>query len=209
MRDEAELIRAAVTGDRRAFETLVVLKRERVVRTAYQVTGDLEDARDVAQQVFLRLWKVLPRFDPERKFDTWLYRITVNAAIDHLRSRGPQGVLQPLPDDPSRLASVSTSGEAERAIDLDQLQKVFSRLAARLAPRQRAAFVLREIEGLETAEVARILGVRESTVRNHLHQARRVLQAGIRRDYPSLVPRTTSTPAAADESDDIDEGSES
>jgi RNA polymerase sigma-70 factor (ECF subfamily) len=189
MRDEAELIRAAIGGDRRAFETMVVLKRERVVRTAYQVTGDLEDARDVAQQVFIRLWKVLPKFDPERKFDTWLYRITVNAAIDHLRSRGPQGVLQPLPDDPSRLEGAATAGGAERAVDLEELQRVFSRLAAKLAPRQRAAFVLREIEGFETAEVARILNVRESTVRNHLHQARRVLRAGIRRDYPSLVPR--------------------
>ena len=192
MRDEAELIRAATAGDRRAFETLVVLKRERVVRTAYQVTGDLEDARDVAQWVFLRLWKVLPRFDPARRFDTWLYRITVNAAIDHLRSRGPQGALQPLPDDPSLLEDAATSGQTERAFDLGELQKVFLKLAAQLAPRQRAAFVLREIEGLETAEVAKILGVRESTVRNHLHQARRILQAGLRRDYPGLVPRSAN-----------------
>jgi RNA polymerase sigma-70 factor (ECF subfamily) len=193
MRDEAELIRAAMGGDRRAFEALVVLKRERVVRTAYQVTGDLEDARDVAQWVFLRLWKVLPRFDPARRFDTWLYRITMNAAIDHLRRRGPQGTLQPLPDDPSLLEDVAASGQAERAVDLGELQKVFLKLAAQLAPRQRAAFVLREIEGLETAEVARILGVRESTVRNHLHQARRILQAGLRRDYPGLVPRSADT----------------
>ena len=82
MRDESELIRAAVRGDARAFEDLVLLKREQVLRTAYQVTGDLEDARDVAQRVFLRLWKILDRFDPARKFDTWIYRITVNAAID-------------------------------------------------------------------------------------------------------------------------------
>lgn len=198
MRDEAELIRAAIGGDREAFETLVVLKRERVVRTAYQVTGDLEDARDVAQWVFLRLWKVLPRFDPERRFDTWLYRITVNAAIDHLRTRGPKGAIQPLPDDPADLERAATAGNAERALDLELLQKVFLRLAARLAPRQRAAFVLREIEGMETAEVARVLGIRESTVRNHLHQARRILQAGIRRDYPGLVPSS----AAGDEDEE-------
>jgi RNA polymerase sigma-70 factor (ECF subfamily) len=187
-----------MSGDRRAFEALVVLKRERVVRTAYQVTGDLEDARDVAQWVFLRLWKVLPRFDPTRRFDTWLYRITMNAAIDHLRTRGPQGTLQPLPDDPSILEDAAASGEAERAVDLGELQKVFLKLAGQLAPRQRAAFVLREIEGLETAEVARILGVRESTVRNHLHQARRILQAGLRRDYPGLVPRS-ATPGAEED----------
>jgi len=187
MRDEADLIRAAAAGERRAFEDLVLLKRERVIRTAFQVTGDLEDARDVAQQVFLRLWKVLPRFDPERRFDTWLYRITVNAAIDLLRAQGPRGAVQPLPEDPSLLGA-DPGGGAERTLDVEELQRAFLKLASRLAPKQRAAFVLREIEGLETSEVARILNVRESTVRNHLLQARRTLRADIEREYPGLVP---------------------
>ena len=186
MRDEADRIRAATEGDRKAFDELVRLKRERVVRTAYQVTGDLEDARDVAQLVFLRLWKILPRFDPQKRFDTWLYRITVNAAIDLIRTRGPKGAIQPLPDDPVYPA---VQDGPERAIDLGKLQKIFLRLAARLAPKQRAAFVLREIEGLKTSEVAGILGVRESTIRNHLHQARRQMRGWIEREYPGLVPR--------------------
>ena len=104
MREEQELIRAAVEGDRKAFDDLVCLKRERVVRTAYQVTGDWDDALDVAQGVFLKLWQGLERYDASRRFDTWLYRITVNAAIDLIRARGPKGMLQPLPDDPSSLA---------------------------------------------------------------------------------------------------------
>ncbi len=186
MREEDELIRAAVGGDLGAFDELVLRKRERVVRTAFQVTGDLEEARDVAQAVFLRLWKVLRRFDPGRRFDTWLYRITVNLAIDQLRTHGPKGFLQPLPEDPTALAT-PTGPTPEEALDLASLERAFLRLAARLAPKQRAAFVLREIEGLPTEEVARALGVRESTVRNHLHQARRVLRAGLERDYPALA----------------------
>jgi len=186
MRDEGELIRAAVGGDLLAFDELVLQKRERVVRTAFQVTGDLEEAKDVAQAVFLRLWRVLRRFDPGRRFDTWLYRMTVNLAIDQLRTHGPKGMLQPLPVDPSALASAA-GPTPERALDLASLERAFLRLAARLAPKQRAAFVLREIEGLETGEVARVLGVRESTVRNHLHQARRILRAGLERDYPALA----------------------
>ncbi len=187
MRDEAELIREAARGDAGAFEELVLLKRERVVRTAYQITGDLEDARDVAQWVFVRLWKVLRRFDPGRRFDTWLYRITVNAAIDLLREKGPRGALQPLPEDASALAA-DRAPSAERAVDLKELQRAFLRLASRLAPKQRAAFVLREIEGLSTEEVARALDVRESTVRNHLLQARRLLRDGLEREYPALIP---------------------
>lgn len=188
MRDEQELIRAAA-GDRQAFDELVRLKRERVVRTAFQVTGNLDDALDVAQAVFLKLWQGLDRYDPRRRFDTWLYRITVNAAIDMLRSRGPKGHLQPLPEDPSDLhVERADERNAEESVDLGRLQQLFTRLAAGLAPKQRAAFVLREIDGHSTAEVARIMNVTESTVRNHLFQARKILRAGIEREYPEWVP---------------------
>jgi RNA polymerase sigma-70 factor (ECF subfamily) len=159
-----------------------------VVRIAYQVTGDWEDAVDVSQGVFVRLWKGLRRYDPSRRFDTWLYRITVNAAIDLVRSRD-RG-LQPLPDEPLELPATSAGPGAESALDLAELRRAFARLSARLAPKQRVAFVLREIEGHETAEVARIMNVAESTVRNHLLQARRVLRLGLEREYPGLVPES-------------------
>ena len=188
MLDEDELIRAAAAGGRAAFDELVRLKRERVVRVAYQITGDWEDALDVSQGVFLKLWHGLGRFDPRRRFDTWLYRITVNTAIDHYRSSGPRGMIQSLPEEPSDLAAVEST--VERELDLGRLQKAFLHLAGRLAVKQRTAFVLREIEGLETAEVARIMGVAESTVRNHLLQARKVLRSGLVREYPGLVPRS-------------------
>jgi RNA polymerase sigma-70 factor (ECF subfamily) len=189
MRDDedlTDLIRAAAGGDRRAFEDLVLRKRDRVVRTAFQITGNLEDAKDVAQGVFLRLWRVLQRFDLEKRFDTWLYRITVNAAIDCVRERGPKGILQALPEDAGDRLRDQAKGPDE-LFDLAQLQRAFLRLAARLAPKQRATFVLKEIEGLETVEVARVLGVTESTVRNHLLQARRILRDGLTRDYPGLT----------------------
>jgi RNA polymerase sigma-70 factor (ECF subfamily) len=191
MRDDAELadlIRAAAGGDRSAFEKLVLSRRERVVRTAFQITGDLEDAKDVAQGVFLRLWKVLRRFDPGRRFDTWVHRITVNAAIDLLRERGPKGAIQPLPENPEELGAVPADPSA--SLDTAALQRAFLRLAGALAPRQRAIFVMREIEGLDTPAIARALGVTESTVRNHLFQARKTLRAGLERDYPGLVPKT-------------------
>jgi RNA polymerase sigma-70 factor (ECF subfamily) len=87
----------------------------------------------------------------------------------------------------------SSRAEPEQSLDLAELRRAFLRLAGNLAPKQRAAFVLREIEGLETAEVAEIMEVAESTVRNHLLQARRILRAGLERDYPGLVPRGRST----------------
>jgi RNA polymerase sigma-70 factor (ECF subfamily) len=187
MRDQHELIRDAAGGDRAAFDELVRLKRERVVRTAQQVTGDLEDALDVAQAVFLKLWQGLAKYDTERNFDTWLYRITMNAAIDMLRARGPRSTLQALPDEPVDPSSGAAAQTAR--LDRPRLREAFLRLAAALPPRQRAVFVLRDIEGLSTGEVAEALEVTESTVRNHLLQARRTLREALRRDYPGLVSR--------------------
>ena len=97
----------------------------------------------------------------------------MNAAIDHIRSRGPKGRLQSLPDDDARLGEGGVErrpgADPGQAYATSELQRAFAQLAEGLAPKQRAVFVLKEIEGLETPEVARILDVTESTVRNHLH----------------------------------------
>jgi RNA polymerase sigma-70 factor (ECF subfamily) len=185
MRDEAELIRAAVRGDRRSFEELVILKRERVVRTAFQITGNLEDARDVSQGVFVTLWRSLHRYDPDRPFDTWLYRVTVNAAIDLVRSRGPRPEAGATSLDP---ATSAPTPDPDRRIRARELRDAFRALAAELPPQQRAAFVLREAEGRSTAEIGEILEVSESTVRNHLLLARRALRKGLEARYPELLP---------------------
>ena len=86
------------------------------------------------------------------------------------------------------LEETSERPGVEAGIDLDRLQQVFLRLAGHLAPKQRTAFVLREIEGVETAEVARVMNVTESTVRNHLLQARRILKAALLAEHPEWVP---------------------
>lgn len=185
--DEPDLVRAAVAGDRRAFDELVRRKRERVVRTAYQITGDWDDALDVAQGVFLKVWQGLGRYDTRHAFDTWLYRITVNAAIDSLRMRGARGGLAAVPSlDADEVPGAAP--EPEAALDRQAVERAFLHLAAGLAPRQRAVFVLREIEALEVDEIAEVLGIAPSTVRNHLMQARRILREGIERHYPGLVP---------------------
>ena len=199
--DEHEIIRAAARGDRQAFDRLVRAKRESVLRTAYQITGNPADAQDVAQAVFLKVWQGLSQYDPARSFDTWLYRVTVNAAIDTLRSRGGRPQLVPL-DGPEEPAADSSGAGAEERIDSARLQQAFLHLAARLAPRQRAVFVLREIEGLPTDEIASILAVTESTVRNHLLQARRALREGLEREYPDLVPRAGKPVNPSDDEDD-------
>jgi len=191
--DEPELIRRSAEGDLEAFEALVERKRERVFWIAYHVVGDEELARDVAQEVFIRLYRVIRRFRSGGRFDAWLYRIAMNLSIDLLRHERPYREAAPLEEvgeaaaagpgggPAARPGGESPAGEAVRQRDI---RLVFRTLAAYLSRKQRLAFVLREIEGLSTAEVAAVLKTRESTVRNHILQARRILQDELRRRYP-------------------------
>lgn len=188
--DEAELIRQAKTGDAAAFEALVRGRHQRVYWIAYQVVGNREDAKDVAQAVFIRLWRVLPKYDERFPFSTWLYRITMNLAIDHIR-RETRHRHDDEPDEDRYLGSGEPSSAAATpgaGLARAEIQRIFDELAGRLAPQQRAAFVLREMEELTSEEVADILGVSASTVRNHVFQARRILRAELERRYPEYVP---------------------
>jgi len=200
--DEQELIRRAAAGDLDAFEAIVARKGERVFWIAYHIVGDEELARDVAQEVFIRLHRVIRRFRAGGRFDAWLYRIATNLGIDAFRRERPhreaaaleeigeraapgEGTVlgpgtNPVPAGSGR-ASESPAGDALRG---REVRRIYLSLTALLTRKQRLAFVLREIEGLTTAEVAEIMKTRESTVRNHILQARRVLQEGLRRLYP-------------------------
>src|SRR5437867_2712210 len=86
---DSDLALRAAAGDERAFEALVRRKRERVFWIAYRIVGDQDDAQEIAQATFVRLWRVLGKYRPDQSFDTWVYRITVNLAIDHYRLKGP------------------------------------------------------------------------------------------------------------------------
>jgi RNA polymerase sigma-70 factor (ECF subfamily) len=188
MLDERELIRRARRGDQQAFELLVGLKREKAFRVAFNITGNEDDAKDVAQTAFIRLWSSLRRFDENSRFDPWFFRIVVNLAIDFYRKahRAPRLLEPPADDEAGALPAEALPG-AEADLMRAELRKIFNRLASELAPAQRAVFTLKEIEGVPTDDIARILGIRASTVRNHLMQARRLLQEGLRRRYPEYA----------------------
>lgn len=185
--EDRRLVQEAVLGSEKAFEALIRRKKERVFWIAYRIVGDEDAARDIAQATFIRLWKVLGKFQQDQNFDTWLYRITVNLAIDHYRSQGPSRETLPLKEDeePAVEASVHVpSTDPLKALEGAELKTIFESLAARLGERQRAIFVLSQIEGMPTEQIAQVMGITHSTVRNHLFQARRSLQESMRLQYP-------------------------
>ena len=150
-----------------AFDRVVRERQARILRTAYRISGDWADAEDVAQEVFVRLHRHVGGFPNEAALNGWLYRVTVNLCLDRARSSRPNGsnTVDELPELPSQGAS------PEAAAVREQDKRRLMAALGLLPPRERAAVVLREIEGLSTAEVAAILGSTEGTVRSQISKA--------------------------------------
>ena len=187
--DDRELALRARAGDSVAFETLVLRKTPAVVSVARRILGDAEEARDVAQLVFLRVWDSLHRYDEKYSFNTWLYRIATNLSIDFLRANRSREKAHGATLHLVRRREASIEEEATLSLEEAQVARLFEDVSSGLSEKQKAAFVLRELEDLDSSEVARALGCRESTVRNHLFNARKALQKRLRKDYPSLLTR--------------------
>jgi RNA polymerase sigma-70 factor (ECF subfamily) len=176
-------------GDLLAFEALVARKTPAVLAVARRVVGNPEDARDVALMVFLRVWEQFDRYDPTWSFNTWLYRIATNLSIDFLRANRSREKAHGATLHLVRGREAALEEEATFALESSQVAELFERVSADLSEKQKAAFVLREIDGLDSKDVAKILGCGESTVRNHLFNARKALQKRLRREFPNLFRR--------------------
>lgn len=165
----ARLLARIRAGDIGAFEELMMLHERRVLRTAFRLLGHLEDAEDAAQEVFLRFYKYLARFDDTRELSPWLYRMTVNICRDLARKRPSQAVLS-LED--VQLDQMPTALETDDGASLSERRRIVAEGLKTLPEKERAALVLRDIEGLSTKEVARVLGSSEMTVRSQVSRAR-------------------------------------
>ncbi len=196
-RDERRLAELAKAGDEHAFAELVRGRSDSVVAFLRRMLGDTEDARDVAQLTFLRVWENLPRYDPTYAFSTWLFRIAGNLAIDAIRARGTRARTLAESFRVVRGGLLAAEPEAPLRLSREEIRRVFEACAVVLSEKQRLVFVLRELEEKESREVAEIVGCRESTVRNHLFQARRLLREEVRRRFPeyALEPRTQTEEA--------------
>jgi RNA polymerase sigma-70 factor (ECF subfamily) len=174
--------------DTLALDELIARKTQPLLQVVSRILGDLEEARDVVQITLLRVWQRRREYDARWQPNTWIFRIATNIAIDTLRSRRSRersapGVLHHL-----RQAGVRQERRDRERISADEVQQIFLELAESLTEKQRVVFVLREVEGRSSQEVARILGCRESTVRNHLFNARKILRDRMLERYPEYVP---------------------
>jgi RNA polymerase sigma-70 factor (ECF subfamily) len=165
-----ELVDACKRGDPRAFEELVESTHRQAYTLALRLVGDRQEAEDVTQEAYLRVYRALSRFRGEARFETWLYRIVANAAMNHLRRRGRFGDLAAEPDDLEVRADESPG--PEQVVERDELEGAL----ARLPEGTRAMVVLKDMYGLTCEEIGRELGVSEGAVKVRLHRARRTLK---------------------------------
>lgn len=169
--DEAELIAAAKVGDQDAFQQIVERYQGAVYNLAYRMLGTPEEAEDAAQEIFVRLYRQLERYDPTRKFSTWTLAIATNYCIDQLRRRRMQ--LVPL-ENIIPWARAREAGPEAEALGQESRDEV-QRLIKELPEKYRAPLVLRYWEDLSCAEIAEILSVPEGTVKTQIHRARKAL----------------------------------
>jgi RNA polymerase sigma-70 factor (ECF subfamily) len=190
---DRELLAAVAAGDELALDELIRRKSQPLLQLARRMLGDGEEARDVVQMTFVRVWQNRGRFDASFSPNTWLYRIASNLAIDQLRSRrSRERAAEPLRHQLLSRGAGESAGLSSRE---REVQDIFRELSAVLSRKQRLVFVLRELEGLSSSEVAEIVGCRESTVRNHLFNARRILRRELLLRYPEYASRH-ATPEA-------------
>jgi RNA polymerase sigma-70 factor, ECF subfamily len=161
---ERETVAACQSGDRAAFDRLVERYQRDVYRLCYRYVGHHEDANDLAQEAFLRAWRSIGRFRGDSAFSTWLYRIAVNACLNHRAlKRVPTLDLPETLPDPSR-------GAQSRAEAEDEARRVRGAIA-RLPEKQRATLILKIYHDLSHEEVASVLGSSVGTVKSNLFHA--------------------------------------
>jgi len=162
----ARAIAAARAGDLAAFETVMRQYERMVLLTAMRLLGNIEDAKDASQEVFLRLYRNLDKVEASSNFSGWLYRVTVNVCRDMGRKRTASVPMEEAPD------LASGADDPQQAATGAERQRVLRMSLRLLSEKERAVVVLRDLEGLSTEEVARALGSSEATVRSQISKAR-------------------------------------
>jgi RNA polymerase sigma-70 factor (ECF subfamily) len=184
--EETALIRAAQAGDHAAFEQLVRAYDQSVLRLAMNLLRSPEDAQDVYQEAFLRVYRNLHSFRFDCSFHTWLYRIVTNLCLDHMRKRkvrkeeptvlatadGPLDRMDAVPEE-------RVDGDPQRYLFSGQIRRRIKSVLGELTPRERMVFELRHYQGLRLRRIGEVLGTTEEAAKNCLFRATQKMRAAL------------------------------
>lgn len=178
---DPDLLRRAQAGDETAFGVIMRAHHERTFRLAYAIVHNEADARDIAQEVWLTVWKQLRTFRGDARFTTWLHPIVTRKSLDHLRKRRRWfDRFLPFGTGDENAVEAPEPATTEDARSINEGNETIERVRAAIAtlpPKQRAVLALRELEGLSYEEIAAATGVPVGTVMSRLFHARKLLAA--------------------------------
>ena len=172
MKDPEYTIRRCIDGDIWAFRDLVEAFRPFAYGLAFRILFNEEDAKDVVQETFIRVWKHLHRFDPRNRFTTWLYPIVTRLSYDRLkakkRHRRKMNAIQSENEERNR-----DGEDAMKRVEQAEMMNMIEKAAKKLHPKQRIVFTLRDLQGLSIEETATAAGMSRGAVKSSLYYARR------------------------------------
>ncbi len=178
--EDRELIDRVMDGDQASYGLLVQRYQSKIFAVAYGVLRHREDAREVAQEAFIKAYRNLPSFRRDSSFYTWIYRITVNLAIDFQRKahRKRETTFEDVKLGPDEINSTAgrPTGSPGQKLEEKQLGEAIRGAIEQLPADQRTAIILREVQGLSYKEIAETMGCAEGTVMSRLYYARKKLQ---------------------------------
>ena len=176
------IVQRVQNGEVSAFNQLVQKYRQPLFSTIYNMTGNREDATDIAQEVFIKAFQSIKRFRGQASFYTWLYRIAVNSCITFIKRAKRQRFINYETIDETLVSSeileyFTAKTKAEKGALLKELQEKLNEALQKLSPKHRIVVILHEVEGMNHKEIADITKTSEGTVRSRLHYAKKMLQA--------------------------------
>lgn len=176
-----EVIRKAMAGNTDAFRVIVDHYQSFAYAVSFRFLSQTEEAEDVVQEAFIRLWKNLHKYRSEVKLSTWLYRIIVNLCLDFLKSTYARQ--QKNHRDVQTEYLLKSQHGADEELNTKELNEQIQRAAAELTPKQKAVFILRDLEGLSVEEVCGILSMSAGNVKSNLYYARQQVSSRLKRYY--------------------------
>ena len=160
-------------GDKAAFRSVVEAHQRMVFSLSLKMVCDEDEAKDIVQETFIRVWQNIGEYDPGRPFATWLYTIATRLCMDHLKGRKR---IVPLPDDESVLRQFAANADSQRTLENSEWVAIVRQLTEGLSEKQRLVFTLCQLEGLSSQEVTQITGLDASQVQSNLYVARQTIR---------------------------------
>lgn len=179
--DEKGLIEQCRNGDVAAFENLVLLYEKKVFNVAYRMLGNKDDASEIAQEVFVKVFVSINQFKGKSSFSTWVYRITVNMCLDEIRKRKKVSLIYinegiSLDDGEVEMQIATDAPGPDEMAELSELQRTVTKAILLLSEEQRTVIILRDIQGLSYKEIAEIIKCPSGTVKSRVNRARAALK---------------------------------